>query len=433
MRGPAPGARDASRLTRVSETTTRARTLLDSGSGIAVAMAVMNVATYGYTIIAARFLGPGRYGAFWAMMSLLLVVSVVSLGLQTTAARRITAYPDNRDQIETVVLRVSLRASVALGAVLLLLAPAINLALNLDDLLLAAMAGPAAVPLTLMGAQAGVLQGERRWLPLGVLFVSAGVPRLLVGTALLWWHASPEVAFLGVLVGSLVPVAWGTRVLRRTARGPGSTSMVHRGRSVLRETLQNSQALFAFFALSNLDIVVARNVLDTHEAGLYAGGLLLAKAMVFLPQFVVVVAFPSMASTNERARALTWSLGLVGGLGATATAVTALAPDLVLLFVGGSQYAEVSGQLWLFALLGTVLAMVQLVVYSVIARRGQRSVYLVWAALVAMVVGGALTSDRVDLLAWVLTVDVVLLVALVAISYHHLYRRAEAPLEPSTR
>ena len=37
-----------------------------------------------------------------------------------------------------------------------------------------------------------------------------------------------------------------------------------------------------------------------HDAGLYAGGLILAKAVLFLPQFVVVVAFPSM-STAERA------------------------------------------------------------------------------------------------------------------------------------
>ena len=61
------------------------------------------------------------------------------------------------------------------------------------------------------------------------------------------------------------------------------------------------QALLAFFALSNADIVVARNVLDGHDAGLYAGGLILTKAVLFLPQFVVVVAFPSMATRRASA------------------------------------------------------------------------------------------------------------------------------------
>lgn len=403
--------------------------MLDSGTGIAVAMAVMNVTSYGYTMIAARFLGPRQYGAFWAIMSLLLVVSVVSLGLQATAARRVSADPEHVAQIERTILRVSMRSSLALGAVLLALAPVIDHVLRLDDLLLAAMVGPASIPLTLMGAHVGILQGERRWLPLGLVFASAGVPRLLVGTALLWWWTTPTVAFLGVLIGSLVPVVVGERILRADRHGADPQSAVHNGRAIAGETLHSSQVLLAFFALSNLDIVVARNVLDPHEAGLYAGGLLLTKVLVFLPQFVVVVAFPAMASARERGRALTLSLALIALIGVAATVVTAVAPELVLVFVGGQEYAELTGTLWLFALLGTALAMVQLVVYAVIARRGQRSVFLVWAALVAMLAGGFLTSTPVMLLGWVLAVDTVLLVGLVLISYYLIWRTDTESLE----
>ena len=42
----------------------RASTRLDGWRTIAVAMGVMNVATYGFTIIAARLLGPRDFGAF---------------------------------------------------------------------------------------------------------------------------------------------------------------------------------------------------------------------------------------------------------------------------------------------------------------------------------------------------------------------------------
>ena len=45
-----------------------------------------------------------------------------------------------------------------------------------------------------------------------------------------------------------------------------------------------------------------------------------------------------------------------------------------------TQYAAIESRLWLFAVLGTVLAMLQLLVYSVLARQGTRSMYLVWAA-----------------------------------------------------
>ena len=99
-------------------TTTKA---LRDGAAIAVAMAVMNVATYGFTILAARLLGPAEYGALAAVMGLLLVVNVLSLGLQATAARRVSAAPEHVGQIERDVLsaRVPLRGRPSASLVLL--------------------------------------------------------------------------------------------------------------------------------------------------------------------------------------------------------------------------------------------------------------------------------------------------------------------------
>mgnify|MGYP006178284451 CR=1 FL=1 len=53
--------------------------LLRGSMVIAVSMAVMNLATYGFTVIAARLLGPSEYGALAAVMGLLLVVVIGSL------------------------------------------------------------------------------------------------------------------------------------------------------------------------------------------------------------------------------------------------------------------------------------------------------------------------------------------------------------------
>ena len=85
----------------------------------------------------------------------------------------------------------------------------------------------------------------------------------------------------------------------RRPRPAGAVSEQHAFRQIIRETLHNAHALFAFFGLSNADVIVARNVLDSHSAGLYAGGLILTKAVLFLPQFVVVIAFPDMAAAHE--------------------------------------------------------------------------------------------------------------------------------------
>jgi len=48
---------------------------------MAIAIGVMNVATYAATLLSARLLGPKAYGGFAAVTGLLLVVGVVMLGL----------------------------------------------------------------------------------------------------------------------------------------------------------------------------------------------------------------------------------------------------------------------------------------------------------------------------------------------------------------
>jgi O-antigen/teichoic acid export membrane protein len=401
---------------------------LRGGAGLAVAMGVMNVASYLFLILAARLLGPRDYGAFAALMGLLLVVTVASLALQATAARRIVATPGHVHQIERLILRVGLQASVGLGLLCLVLSPVINQVVRLDSLGTAALVAFAAAPLTMMGAQAGILQGERRWFELARVYVAAGVPRLLIGTALIAFWPTEFAALLGVALASYAPVIVGALALRRPRDTDESDEdhEDHRVGALWSETFHNSNALLAFFALSNVDILVARNVLDEHEAGLYAGGLILVKAVLFLPQFVVVLAFPSMGVAESRLRTLVQSLVAVGVIGGIVAVGVTVLSDWAIIFVGGKQYSAIEGSLWAFALLGCVLAMLQIVVYSVLARQSRKSVVVLWLGLLGVVGLGSLAGTFSELLRTVLGVDTGVLVVLVAISLVKL-RRTPAP------
>ncbi|MCP3423552.1 lipopolysaccharide biosynthesis protein [Nocardioides pinisoli] len=411
-------------MTRPS--TAHPRTL--DGSAVAVATSVMNLATYGFTMLAARIMGPSEYGALAACLSVLIVVQVGALGLQATAARRIAVDRDNVAAIEQSILSLSTRVSLVLGLVVLALSPVVTRMLNLDDVLTAVILACAVVPLTLTGGQAGVLQGERRWGALSVLYLASGIPRLVVGTALILWRPDATTAVLGVALGYAFPVAVGWWVLRRR-RTPETAAPEHSARAMLVESTHNAQVLFVFFALSSVDIVIARNVLDDHDAGLYAAGLIMTKVMLFLPQFIVVVAFPDMASPEHRKRALVRSLVAIGAIGALAVLAAELLSGVAMIFVGGAEFGEVEGLLWLFATLGTVLAMLQLQVYAVLARQARRSVLLVWAALAALVALGLQADSVAELVTSVVAVDTTLLVVLTLAS---LRINRGAPVPPVT-
>jgi O-antigen/teichoic acid export membrane protein len=378
-------------------------------------MAITNVGTYAFQIVCARMLGPSQYGAVASMMALLMVLSVVQLGLQATAARRVSAAPPDVASIERTNHHTTWRAAVLLGILSVAAAPAVWQLLRLDGVLPAILLGLCVVPVTVMGGQAGVLQGERRWLPLSVVYLAVGVPRVILGGGLLLLWQTETSAMLGVLLGAWIPVLVGSYALRARRRADADPHEHEVRRDVLKETVGSSLALLAFVALSNLDVVVARTVLNDHLAGLYAGGLIVTKAVLFLPQFAVVVLFPSMSAEKESRAAVLRGLAFLGGLGAACTVATYLLSGFALVFIGGDEYAEVQDRLWLFAVLGGLLAVLQLLVYAGLAKRGRMTKYLIAAGVLAMVLAGATASSVTGLAVRVAVVDAVMVALLLVL------------------
>lgn len=405
---------------------------LRGGLVIALATGVMNLATYAFTLVSARRLGPADYGAFAAMLGLVIVVNVVSLGLQATGARRVAEEPGDRHVIEARVMAASRQVGAVLAIACLAATPLVASVLELDSPFTAALLAVPAWGFAVMGGQAGILQGEGRWVPLALVFASLGLARVMIGTIAIAVSPTSLAAMAGgVAVASLVPVAVGAVALRHTGRRPAPGPAAASGRShagVLREVLTSSHALLAFFALATADIVVARVVLDEHDAGLYAAGLIVVKAVQFLPQFVVVVAFPAMAKRRGDHRLHLWGLAVILALGGVVTLATAAFSDRLLALVGGPQYAEVQPLLWVFAAVGTLLAAVQLLVYSALAQRHRGAVTTIWAALGVIVLGSRFVGSGSELLELVVAVDALLLGALVVLT-----RRADVangPVQP---
>jgi O-antigen/teichoic acid export membrane protein len=410
-----------------SETTRRLR----GGAVIAFAIGVMNVSTYGYTVLVAHLIGKEPYGAFSALMGFLLVIAVLSLGLQATGARRISAEPDQVIAIERVVLGVGLRSALALGALCLLLAPVINLGLHLHSLPTAMLIAVSAVPVTYMGAQAGVLQGEQRWGLLALIYLAQGLGRVVFGVGLILFWKTEFAAMAGVAIGCWLPVLIGALALSRP-RGDVPHSEGHPGLELLREVGSSSQALLAFFALSNVDILVARATMSDSEAGLYAAGLIMAKAILFLPQFVVVVAFPSMSKKEGNRTTLLAALVLSAGLGGIGVLATLVLPSWAQVFVGGKDFSAITDDLWKFAIVGILLSVIQLLVYSALARRQGRAVFMIWTALVVLVAIAVTTNSATSLVLAVVAVDGVLFLGLLGVALSSSDRAPSVPEESPT-
>lgn len=384
---------------------------VSGGTLVAAGMMGMNVAVYGFNIVAARILDTRDLGALTALFGILLVGTVAAFGLQATTARRIATAPDDADQIIGAALRLTVAVSAGVGVAVAVSSIGMTPALKLDDYWPVVLAGAALVPLTIMGTLSGIAQGQGRWKTLTAIYLGNGAGRLVGGTIAMLVDPSPTSAMVGIAIGSWAPVAAGAPLVS----GHWTSAAQGAGRQLLREVTMSTHALLAYFVLSNMDSLIARNRLDQHDSGLYASGLILAKAALFLPQFVSVVLFPDLArSTDDRARLR--AVSIVGAMGAAAVVATVVLPDAAQILTGGSKYSEVTDRLWLFAVSGSSLAIVHLLVFDALARRAHGIVVMIWVAVavvaaIAYGIGVGLTGLVVTMASVSATLAVVVYVA----------------------
>jgi O-antigen/teichoic acid export membrane protein len=98
-----------------------------------------------------------------------------------------------------------------------------------------------------------------------------------------------------------------------------------------------------------------------------------------------VLAFPRLADAGRRRRAAAASLAAVGALGAIATLTVAALPHLTVNLIGGPDYAGLAAHVWVFAAIGSVFAMCQLLMYSRMATSDRRTPVVLGAAVVLLV------------------------------------------------
>ena len=363
---------------------------------VAAATFTAGVLGYGFSLVLSHALGPSGFGELSALLAVAIMASVPGVALQAGIARSIAASPQHRDDVAS--LRRSTFVAVAVGGLLLLATPLLGALLDVHSpaglLWLAALM----VPTTLAFGCFGVLQGRRRFIALGWLLVLVQAAKLVGGV----FAAATGTGIDGALAGATVVTAVVVAVACADALPAPSRSHLTAGlRNILRPRriirlhrvgreggvlARDAVAMLGVLLLSNLDLVLARHYLPSHEAGLYAAGNLVTKVAFWGPSFISTIAYPRLANADERRPALARAAGMLGAL-AIVTTVGALVAAPLMPAVVGQAYRPIVPLVWLFALQGAALAGVLLGVYAGLAVRDRRLATLVW--LVAAAEAGA--------------------------------------------
>ncbi|MFC3963552.1 polysaccharide biosynthesis protein [Nocardia jiangsuensis] len=414
---------------------------------------IANAAGYLLQLLAGRWLGAAGYSEFASLLAVQLLCAVPALALQNVIARELV-----RGAPVAALRATRTRCAVIVAALAALLVPVVSVALDIGALACAA-ALVAAPALVLVSGEQGILQGQRRFRALAVVLGCTGIARVVPALTVLALGAGAAAALAAAAVGLAAAAAYaryaaGSAVGARAgvpdaaragsatsgagvARGPadaaraasrtsgavgpdGIAAAGSRARTAVRDhtagvaaVLRAAQVQAALMALSSADLILARIVLDEVDAGRYALGTIATKIAFWLPQAVGVVLYPRMAQPAQSARAIRDALAVLSGIGVAAVAVAALAAPLAPLFAG-ADYAPVQNLLWLFALHGAILAVLQGALLSAIAVDRTAPAALTWIGLAVEVTLMATLAHSVPALVTVAACTATVTTALVA-------------------
>ncbi|MFD0365515.1 polysaccharide biosynthesis protein [Nocardia sp. GCM10030253] len=340
-----------------------------------------NVAGYLLQLLAGRWLGVTGYSEFASLLAVQLLCAVPALALQNVVARELV-----RGVGVTALRGLQWRCAVIVAVVAAVLVPLVTVALNVGIAASAAALGAAPALVVLSGEQ-GILQGGRRFRALAVVLGTAGVARVTPALAVLGMGGGAAAALCAAAIGIAVAAVFarcvaGSPLVRLRSHHDVDRDAAADGANFVGvlPVLRAAQAQAALMALSSADLIVARIVLGEEDASRYALGAIAAKIAFWLPQAVGVVLYPRMAQPTHSARAIRDALAVLSGIGVVAVCGAAVAAPLAPLFAG-QDYAPIEGLLWVFALQGAILAVLQGALLSAIAVDRTALAAVTWVGL----------------------------------------------------
>lgn len=333
-----------------------ARLLKDRGAELVVAVVAQNVGNFGFHAIAGRILGPASYGALGAILTLTVTLSVPLAALQVATTRAIA---ENRtSDARPLIARVAWLTAAA-GVLVVASAPFVGAFLHLGSFAAAALIGPYVTFAALASVMRGVAVGRSHFRPAATSLVDATVARLALGTVLTLW-----IGLTGAVTATALAEVVGAAVVARSALRRGEAGRVTLSGHELGETIAVTGGVWL---LGAVDVLLARHYLTGVASGLYVAAGTAARALLVLPQALVMVAMPAFVAAvasrhgrSDERRILLRVLGAAVAVVAIGGAPLAFLGGHVLAVVFGHQYAASAGLLALLtaATLPTAVASV---------------------------------------------------------------------------
>jgi len=342
-----------------------------------------------------RMLPPSDYSVYTAMLSLTLMLGAVTAVVQTVTTNYVARLrAANRMKDVGALLLYLLRRLLPWGALgmifLWLLGRPLASVLRLPSPVPVWVMATVLVPTVVLPVLQGGLRGLQRFGAFGINAIGQAAVRLAIGVGLIlagWGPvgavASLPLSQLGAVVLALV---WLTGVLRSRNRA------FRRDLSgILSYTASAALGLFAFTALTNMDVLIVKSRFAPEQAGLYSAIATIGKITLYLPLAASTLLLPKVAVLNthhERTvHLLHRTLWVVGGLCGVVTLAFFLFPSSIVELLFGAGYLAWASLLGPYGLVMMLYSLCNVWLVYYLALEDRRYSYVLLCGAILQAVG----------------------------------------------
>jgi len=382
---------------------------------------------YLFQVVVSRQLTVGQYGELQSLLALATIFSVIGSALSYFIIKYAAVFArahDYRSNLEFIsLLRAKIKKSLLfLLFILLLLAPVVYFYLHLSDFWGLIFVNLSVVVGIISIIYQGDLTGWEKFFTVNVAGIFGAFLRLVAGVAIAWIFPRASIVIFSILFAALggwwfLKTMADKRLLAKKLVEPdpatgeaGDWQKKYFSGSKIKKSIL---PIFIFSTLmlflSNLDILLVKNLTSAEITGYYSVLSLLGKIVLWVNAAIVAAILPAACAKGYAGEGMGKKIvfSAYGGIALTSIIAVVgyyLFPTPIVNLLFGAKYAFFAADLWLFGLMAFILSLLTLEANFAYARHDFRVSYILGLTVVLMAFGVYSLHMSIEGIIWAIIV-----------------------------
>lgn len=358
--------------------------LLKDNFNLFFTMFLAFIINYVFHFYVGRTLGPKDYGTFGVLLSIVYIIVMPLMAIQTTISKYVAELNAKNEKLELHYLFLkSLKKIGVFGLIVsilfLIISPSLSSFLKIDVISSLIILGSSIAFAFLVPVVRGFLQGLQKFKLLGLTFLIESLSKILLGIPLVFFGFGINGAISGFALSFVLPLFVLFYFIKRGF-------FKEKGRKFNTSQIYSYSfpvlvMLVVLTGLYSWDVVLVKRFFDPIAAGQYAALSLFGKIIFFATLSISMVMFPKVLESNSENKGslsiLFKSILIALFLGLSASLLYFLIPNFIITMLFGEEFLVISPLLWIFGIVMTIFSICYLISFYNMALHRTKFLYFI--------------------------------------------------------